>query len=263
MAIRIVAPNDNFRGMSYGDWIEIWSNWLFSGYPNYVADEDIIFCRGFLEFAGSSYDITQQSYIVETPRLGDQKPTKDIIRTTERRLFLNKDRDCEVDLSDRVPKGTAVFIPLLTAMYSIGNRYEGRTLDNEFDLRRAVLKDTYESREVFFKLRRPEGSRPRINLVPDYRFETRLFTIRISESSPFIGYQRDEIQAGEYESVAGGYFLIISDLPEAEYTLEFGGKGRDGYRTRTVHRIEVVGDRRDLTKDTSSQKITTGNLPTF
>lgn len=257
MAIKIVEPNENFRGMSYGDWIEIWSNWLFSGFPNYVADEDILFCRGFLEFAGSPYDITQQQYIVETPRGGDGKPTRDIIRTTERRLLLNKDKDCEVDLSDRVPTGTAIFVPLLTAMYSIGNKYEGRTLDNEFDVRRAVMKDTYESREVFFKVRKPESSRPKIKLVPDYRFETRLFTIRISESSPFIGYQREEIQPGDYESVAGGYFVIMSDLPEGNYTIEFGGKGRDGYRTRTVHRIEVLGERRDLTKDTSSEKIVT------
>ena len=253
MAIKILEPNQNFRGMSYGDWIEVWSNWLFSSYPNYVPDEDILFCRGFLEYSGSAYDITQQQYIIEAPtKPPGSKPTKNIIRTTEKRLLLNKDEDSEeVDLSDVVPTGTAIFFPLLTAMYSIGHTFEGRTLDNEFDVRRAVMKDTYESREVFFKLRKPKGELRRLDLL-EYRFETRLFPIRISDSSPFIGYHFEDIQPGTFESVAGGYFVIVTDLPKGEYTFEFGGKGRDGYRTRTIHRVVVREERRNLIRDSSA-----------
>ena len=255
--VTIVDPKDNFRGMSYGDWIEVWSNWLFSPYPNYVPDEDILFCRGFLEYSGSAYTITQQQFIAERPRPGGAL-TKDDLRTTEKRLLLNKDVDkAEVDLSDRLPTGTAIFFPLLTAMYSMGNSYEGRILDNEFDLRRAVMKDTYESREVFFKVRSspPRVPIPKIKLVPKYRFETRLFTLRISESSPFIGYHSDEIQAGTYETVTGGYFVILDELAKGSYTFEFGGKGRDGYRTTTIHRIVVSEDRRDQIRDASTDPL--------
>ena len=252
MTLRVVDPTENFRGLSYGDWIEVWSNWLFSSYPNYIPDEDMLFCRGFLEYSGSPYDITQQQYIIETP-MKDSKPTKSVIRTTEKRLILNKDLDCEqVDLSDVVPTGTGIFLPLITAMYSIGHKFEGRTLDNEFDVRRAVMKDTYESREVYLKLTKtsPKNELPKLNLL-DYKFETRLFPIRISDSSPFIGYHFEDIQPGTFESVAGGYFVIISDLPKGEYTLEFGGKGRDGYRTRTIQRVVVREERRNLIRDRS------------
>lgn len=257
MAVKAINPGENFRGMSYGNWVALWSNWLFSSYPRYLPSDDIIFLRGFLEYFDPLSEISTRHLITEEVVTGRRDPDapadkdskyKDIQRITERRLFLNKvtDRD-ETFAGDVVPEKTALFMPLITTMYWIGGSFEGRHLEDEMDVRRAVRTDTYESREIWAWYREDRSSdwdHVVKKLKPDYRIESPMFTLRVSEESQFSVNTR--IQPGNYDAVTGGYFIILDDLPKGQYYFRFGGKGRDNYRTESQYWIKVDGIRRDF-----------------
>jgi hypothetical protein len=260
MAIKIVDPTQNFRGMSYGEWTAVWSNWLYSPYPRYFPSDDMIFLRGFLEFYDPQSEYKMQQFITERVVNGRRDPHappdvdskyKDIVRTTEKRLLLNRDQDRdETFTGDIVPKDTAVFIPVITAMYWIGESFEGRHLENEQDVRRAVRTDTYESREIWAWYRQGPTDKWE-NIVKDgdvlkskYRIESPMFTLRVSEDSQFSANTR--VQPGNYDTVTGGYIIIIPDLEEGQtYYFRFGARGRDNYRTESHYRIKVDGSRRN------------------
>src|SRR5216110_361561 len=49
----VVSPEQNFKGMSYGDWAAAWSNWLFSeDTDRNEAKGSMLFLRGNIEHYG-------------------------------------------------------------------------------------------------------------------------------------------------------------------------------------------------------------------
>ena len=263
----IVKDNDSFRGMSYGNWASVWTNWLFSGYPEYNPISDMLFLRGYFGYrysqsSNSIQNLFEYDYLNKTAT--SARLSKDVQRTVENRPIYNR-----VGLKDGanlgivVPFGTAIMIPIMTATVWKGEVFEGRILEDEENLRNAARKDSDESREIWSvwkTVKNPktlgtvrtrgvptldsadnvlkggkqwDKYKPMVGNLACYRIESPLFTLTISDKSPF----RDSmsLEPGNYDTVTMGYFLILKDLDEGVYRFHFGGRGRDNYQTDAIY----------------------------
>jgi hypothetical protein len=58
-------------------------------------------------------------------------------------------------------------------------------------------------------------------------------------------------EVGEFESIVGGYFIIIRALAHSSYRIIFGGSGPGTYYTNAVYDIRVEGRRKQRLVDLS------------
>jgi hypothetical protein len=240
--LRIIKPDGRYRGRSYSEWIQEWSNLLVSSSPDYQTASDMFFLRGNIDYKAD--------------------------QSGNRTIKPGKFYDRTGSLGQTVYSNTALFIPVMTAMYSLNDPYEAKQLLDEVDLHYAVRTDLTEGGEMWLRVKNspaPAGYGPVIQ-VPDkmenYYFETAPFTLRISNQSPLLNKFESSLGPGEYETVTGGYFVILSDLAQGSYRFHFGTNGRGYYYTDAVYDITVVPDKfRNLAKDVSTKDLTPGKTP--
>lgn len=231
--MKILEPHESYKGRSYSEWIEEWSNMLVSASPDYTSGAEMLFLRGNLDY--------------EADQSGNRfvKPGK----------FLDKTGN----LGDTIYKNTALFIPVMTAMFSLNEPYESIQLLDEEGLRYAVRRDISEGGKIWLRYKTSRGGyQPVIRnaSIKDYYFETAMFTLRVSRESPLLGKFESAFDPGEYETVQGGYFVILTDLNPGAYRFHFGGFGRGYYYTDAVCDIKVLQDAsRDLAEDVSSTNL--------
>ena len=60
---------------------------------------------------------------------------------------------------------------------------------------------------------------------------------------------QDAVKPGLYDTVVGGFFVIIRSLPRGKYRVEFGGEGRGNYSTNSIYDVVVEGIRKNMTID--------------
>ena len=234
--VDVVPIHENFRGLSYGEWATIWDNWLMSEDPDSAIRKDILFLRGNLGY-------TSVSSNNDFPRFSDSSAT--LIKT---------DQNTEI-----IFENTAILIPVLTAQYSVGDIYDGKKLDNEYELRDAVNRDSDESLRIWATITN-KGRKSRIvNDLNRYRIESPLFHLSIPVNSRLRLGTQDAVKPGLYDTVVGGFFLIIRSLPRGKYGLEFGGNGRGNYSTNSIYGIAVKGIRKNMVIDSTTKIIRSGN----
>jgi hypothetical protein len=228
LTIEYLKPNELYKGRNYSEWIEEWSNWLVSSSVDYNADGTMLFLRGNLEY--------------ESDQSGNRfvKPGKLLDRTGSLGVTISND--------------TAVFIPIMTAMFSLNDPHESLQMLDEQGLRYAVRRDISEGGNLW--LRYKESNDKYQSVVPSlniFYFETSIFTLRVSNENPLLSKFESAFDPGEYQTVQGGYFVILDNLTSGTYRLHFGGIGRGYYYTDAVYDINVQSSkRRDLTNDVSS-----------
>jgi hypothetical protein len=233
--LKTLKTSEVHKGRSYSDWIEEWSNLLVSASPDNQGVE-MLFLRGDLDYDPQSQNSyrSQGKYFDKTGGIGET-------------IYSN----------------TAVFIPIMTAMYSINDVYEAAQLLDDQSLRYAVRKDTTESGKMWlryqFSKSRPISASLKWNPVLDrkdqimnYYCETPMFSLNVSSTGPLIDKFEYPLIPGSYETVQGGYFVIVYDLMPGFYRFHFGGFGKRFYYTDSVYDIEVQDQvYRDLGKDVS------------
>jgi len=233
---KILQPNERYRGRSYSEWIEEWSNLLVSISPDDQNASEMFFLRGNLD-----YEPDETGYRII-------KPGKFYNRTGS--------------LGQTIYKNTALFIPVMTAMYSVNDQYLTRQLLDEEDLRNAVRRDLSDGREMWLRFKdSKDGYKPVIpkNEITKYYFETAVFTVSVSSQSPLVDKFEAALAAGEHETVQGGYFVILTDLEKGKHRFHFGGNGRGYYYTDAVYDITVLPyESRNLANDVSNKNLTEG-----
>jgi hypothetical protein len=212
----IADPNSVFRGLTYAQWVAVWYNNLFSDKPDIVYREgkSISFLRGNVEY---SYE--QQ-----------EEPNKSIFSslTKEQRI--------------RVQEDTAIFVPVISTMFSLGDEYQGQVLNDELSMRNIARKDTVNGGEIGAEIRKyPENaSKKLVDDLNEFYVETSLFPLSVSENSKIRYSIESPIEAGPHQALVVGVFVIISGLKKGLYRLSFYGKGVGRYLTRSVYDIEVA-----------------------
>jgi hypothetical protein len=227
-----LKPNERYRGRSYPEWIEEWSNLLVSSSPDYQNGVDMLFLRGNLDYEADKSGVR---YV---------KPGKFFDRTGS--------------LGLTIYKNTALFIPVMSSMYSINDAYESAQLLDEEDLRNAVRNDISQGGKMWLRFKESGSDYKSVlgkNKLEEYYFETAVFTLRVSNQSPLIDKFETAFSPGEYETVQGGYFVILKDLAEGTYRFDFGGFGRGFYYTAAICDITVKGESRNLVDDVSQEEL--------
>lgn len=232
MKLDVLKPWETFKGMSYGDWISIWTNWLLSSEVDTYNGEDILFLRGNINY----------------------KPTSSIpgsLRHQDPDDFLDK----RGDKGYKVIEGTSVLIPITVAYYTIGDTFGAKTIENELQLRKAVNSDFNLIRTMWAVIK-SGNSKSSCKLVPklsSYKMESPLFELTVPANSLLNKFQDEPLKPGIYNAVIGGFFILLKSLPVSRYRITFGAEGPGEYSTRSIYDIEVFRSPVKITKDISER----------
>jgi len=219
---KILKPDQTFEGRSYTDLITSWSNWLVSSAPDYKSNKELLFLRGNLQY---EYDARGQ----QTEKEGD---------------FLDRTGDrCDTIFTE-----TSVFVPILTAMYTINEGYQGNQMTDEGALRYAVRRDIDEGRRLWLTCKYKGNDYVPVIAPPEsfenFYFETPLFVLNVARDSPLVGKLEPPLAPGTtYEAVAGGYFVIMQFKTHGYYRLHFGGFGPGSYYSDAFYDLRVLANK--------------------
>ena len=227
--LTIADPHVAFRGLTYGDWAGVWLNHLFSDKPdiNYTGGKGVAFLRGNLQYAYN------------------QDPEHPIFSSMTRALGL------------RIHEDTAVFVPVVNTKFVIGSEYQGQTMKDEISMRNTARRDTVSGGPVGIRIRKHPANKD-YTLVQDlneFYIESPLFSLTIPEDSTFKGLMETPMEAGVYQCITAGIFVIISNWPIGRFRLSVFGTGVGTYLTRSVYDIEVTAKTAPL-KDISPIRVT-------
>jgi hypothetical protein len=232
----IVKPEQTYKGLSYGDWVARWSNWVFSDDPDSTELQgDILFLRGNLRY---SQDIAKAEVM---GLFMTDKDKRSIIRWGS---FYDRTGDSSILIST----DTAIFVPVLTDTEFFGLPSEGGSMTTEEQVRNIARTNNDESGPIWATIESygEKGPQPQPLCKDDltnYRITSPVFKLWISERNP---YWKDILQypinPGEYHAVTDGFFILVVNLPEGSYRIRFGGKGRlsHNYRTDSIYDIHVT-----------------------
>jgi hypothetical protein len=231
MNVDVVPPELNFRGMSYGEWVTVWNNWLLSEDPDTYDGGDVLFLRGNINYK-------PVEGIEGAPRHIDPHGVYD--RTGQK--------------GERIFEKTSIFFPVIDSMIKIGEMYDGNVIERIEELRYTVNKDINEGGSMWATIIRKGDIKPSkiVKNLKDYRVESPLFRLVIPKNSLLKDKTEYASKPGIYDAVSGGYFIMIRSLPPSTYRINFGAKGRGTYRTNAVYDIVVEGKKRDRVVDESN-----------
>ena len=231
LKVKVLPPSQTFKGLSYGDWAAIWSNWFSSRGLDRYDGEDILFLRVHADFKVVS-------------------DAEGAMRYKDPESFL----DMTGHKKKRILHGTALFVPLAVSIIAIGEDHEGKLIHNEKDLRTAVNDDISHIRSIWATVK-VNHSKQSIKLVPDlrfYRVETPLFKLTVPEDSDLNNLIDYPMKPGVHDAVTEGYFILLPDLPPSTYQFDFGSEGPGDYSTRSVYDVTVYRNKRKEPLDISS-----------
>ena len=232
MKVDVLKPWETFKGMSYGDWSAVWTNWLLSNEVDTYKGEDILFLRGNIDYKPTS----------SSPgALRHQDPASLLDKTG--------------DKAYKVIEGTAILIPVTVVYSTIGENFDGKIIESEVELRRGLNSDFNLIRTMWATIKKINCKKS-YKIVPkitSYKIESPLFQLSVPSDSILNEFQDGPLKPGTYNSVVGGYFLLLKSLPQSKYRISFGAEGPGEYSTRSVYDIEVYSSTPRITKDISGR----------
>jgi hypothetical protein len=217
-SLGVINPISNFRGLSYGQWSSIWCNWLLSEDPDEYRG-GILFLRGNVNYGpvggvkGAPRLIHPRDYYNRTGKKG-------------KTVFVN----------------TPIFFPVLNALMSKGDIYDGKLLGTESDLRSAANRDIEEGGLMWATVSNSPHGTPR-NIVKNlnhYLIESPLFSLSIPKRSRLRNKMENATKFGIHPSVTVGYYILAIFLIPGTYRLQFGGYGKGEYRTDARYDIKII-----------------------
>lgn len=220
----IVKTSENYRGLSYGDIIATWQNWLLSENPDEKQYGDILFLRGNIGYHHSN------SYYLNS--------------------FIE------------IPEGMAILAPIVTTHFTMGDSYKDKIIDDEFYLRKAVREHVDAAGPFWATLEKMGKNYKAFKLVPNlesYRVQSMLFELHISEKNPFLNKMDEPNYPGKHTALVSGYFVLLHDLPISSYRIRFGGYGMDNFYTDSSYEINIVSKGSSV-KDISGNTFTSSHL---
>jgi hypothetical protein len=220
--IDILPPNENFRGRSYGEWASEWLKKMLSASPdNYSKDDPIIFLRTNVDY--SPVEGREDGYRENTTTHYDRTGNKGI----------------------EIYEETAVFFPVIEANFLVGCKNpedKKKVLQTEEELRYYARKDIDSGWQIgtFVKIDY-EHAQPIVNNLKDYRAESSLFKILVSDKSPLKDKWEEELKPGTFDAVTDGYWILIRELQASTepYRIYFEAQKGAYYHYSATYDISV------------------------
>lgn len=198
----ILKLSENYRGLSYNDIIIRWQRWLLCDSPDRNQFGDILFLRGSVGYHQSSTSYLHSSAVI--------------------------------------PGGVAILVPIVTTFYTIGEKYKGKMIKNEFYLRKAVREHVDSAGPFWATLSFNDNKVVKlVRNLTKFRLESMIFEIEISDLNPFLDKMDEPISAGKRTGLVSGYFVLLHDLSIGTYKIRFGGYGMDRFYTEALYKIKI------------------------
>jgi hypothetical protein len=232
LKLDILLPSETFRGMSYGDWIAAWHQWLLSDNPTYRG-EDILFLRGNVDYRS----------------VGDKE---DGPRYLNPKAVYKRTKENGEDNGETIHEGTAILIPILTSHFYIGEFYNGRKITSIPDLRYVTNKDTNGGSIWATIMKKGNKITKIVSDLKEYRFESPLYFLSIPKNSKLRTKLDYPPNPGSYHAITVGYFVLIKSLSSGTYRFRFGGSNGSAYHTNSLYDIDVLKKRKENVIDKSS-----------
>ena len=221
-----------FRGMTYGDYLREWVAWLHAEEPFYRGyRSEICYLRGNVSYY---YD-------------------KDTGIRKQAEEFNNNARNKK----DKIFRGavvwtdTAIFVPVMAAFYSVGERvgYRGGLLQSVAECQSICRTDINQGGARWCTLEKkglPKDCKLDLKDKVFY-YEAPSFKLTVTENSPLREHFEQPIEPGTYDTFTSAYAIMIntsntSYLPAGEYRLRYGGFGRGSYSDDSVQDFIVQSD---------------------
>jgi hypothetical protein len=218
----VLSPTDNYRGLPYGELVVRWTRWLMSASPDNYKAEDFLFLRGNIGHH------TEPDSLYEPHKI-------------------------------EVEQGTAILIPIITTFYKIGDSYEGVVIEDEELLRHALHEHVNAAGPFWATIKimdiPGQPTKKIVKNLEDFRFESPLFSLTVSEKNPFLNNLDVPIIPGTHTALAGGYFVLLKGLASSQFRIRFGGKGLGNFFTDSLYEINVNARLSTTSKDISAQYI--------
>jgi hypothetical protein len=230
---RIMKENEVYNGMTYSQLLREWLVWLYSSSPSYEGYRgEICFLSGNVSFV---YD----------PKTG---------RRSQADKYQNKARfknDPTFFKGDVVFPDTGIFIPVMSAFYSVGETYYGRKLETLRDCQNVCRRDIDEGGDYWCTVQR-KGCDPTDLSANVIRIESPSVYITVTEDSLLRDRFEMPIDPGTYETYCVANVLMIKGLPYfakadenlSEYRVHYGGYGRGNYVSNSYVDFIVSSDGR-------------------
>ena len=201
--VKIVSPDSNYRGRSYGEWGAKWWQWAYSipASKHPILDQD----------GHSSHE-------------GQGGPVWFLAATYGEGKHVHAQRNCAM------PAGRAIFIPILNACFN--NKQHGKE-KTELDLLEMARNDI-DSAVVL------EASVDGENIrnLHDYRAESPLFSAHAPAETSRPAAGGLPALTGETKAVADGYWLLIEPLPVGPHTIHIHSK-TPTFETKADYNLHV------------------------
>ncbi len=220
MKYSVIRPQENFRGLQYGDWVGRWWNWLLSDEPD-IYRGDMLFLRGNLDYKP----------------VGEEGPVH-----IEPNSFFDKTGKKGVKIFENTP----ILIPVCITVFRIGvDLFDGTLIETEQDARLAGIRDNQESKAMWATIS-CNGNKPKkiVNNLQDYFVESPIFDLKISYKSPIRKRMDMPLEAGKFPSLTAGYYILLGSLAPSMYRIRFGTNGRGAYYTDAIYDITVHGEKK-------------------
>ena len=219
-----------FRGLTYGDYLREWCNWIHSDTPSYRGYRgEICYLQGNLSYY---YD-------------------KDTGIRVQAEKFQNNGRDMDGNFRGLVVwTSTAVFVPVMAAFYSVSETdpYDGGELQSLADCQFACRRDIYEGGERWCTLEKKGLDCDPIDLNANVLYyESPSFKLTVSEKSLLAPRFEVPIHPNTYDTFTAVLAVMLNTsnthfLSEGEYRLRYGGFGRGLYKNDAIQDFNVRPD---------------------
>jgi hypothetical protein len=171
----VLQPWENYRGLSYGELVARWHNWLMSENPDNYNFTDILYLRGNIGY----HDKMDYFYFKNNVVISQE---------------------------------TAILIPVVTTLINYGDYHEGKLVNDEFFLRQAVYEHVNAAGPFWATLEIFDDSNKTLKkIVPDleiFRVESPLFHLNISPQNPFLHKMDEPVLPGIHTALGAGYFIL-------------------------------------------------------
>ena len=237
----VLPPKENFRGMSYGEWAAEWWKWLLgSKNPDYSKGDPVLFLRGAFDYETAN---------------GQRRP--------KRKLHKDRTGNEKIEISE----GTAIFFPVIQAEFNEEDPDPddgGKKITTEAEMRYLARRDIDEGGGRGATIQIGTGA-PKTKIVDDlkdYRAESPLFKLRVSDECTLKDKLEVEQKAGTFDAVTDGYWILIRSLPPSEvpYRIHFEAKGRGRYFNSGTY--DIIVKPKQTSKQTSSMEDISDSLIT-
>jgi len=227
--------------MSYGEWAAEWWKWLLvsEDADTYLQKDPVLFLRGAFDYETAN---------------GQRRP--------KRKLHKDRTGNEKIEISE----GTAIFFPVIEAEFNEEDPDPddgGVLITTEAEMRYFARRDIDEGGEMGATIKKGNETPTKIvKDLKDYRAESPLFKLVVSDKSPLKDYLEVAQKAGTFDAVTDGYWILVRSLPPSEvpYQIHFEAEGRHGYYNSGTYDITVKPKPPSRVEDKSDILVTGNSL---